>query len=165
MEALMSTEVSIYEILLSKLISYFILGMVSMGLCVFVAIVGYSIPLRGSLFLLGIVSAVFLFAALGTGLLISTLAKNQIVASQAALITGFLPAYILSGFLFEITSMPLVIQLLTYLMPSRYFVQSLQTLFLTGNVMHLIVFDLFFMLLIGLTLFLFAAQKTVKLLE
>jgi ABC-2 type transport system permease protein len=165
MEAMMSTPVGIVELVVGKLVPYFILGMVSMVICVLVSIFGYDLPLRGSWWLLTLVSAAFLFCALGVGLLISTLAKNQIVASQIAIISGFLPAYILSGFLFEISSMPYVIQLLTYIVPAKYFVQCLQTLFLVGNVSDLIIYNVSVMLLIGLILLFLTARKTVKRLD
>ncbi len=165
MEAMMSTTVGILELVVGKLIPYFILGMISMTICVLIAVFGYDVPLRGSWWLLGIVSATFLFCALGIGLMISTMAKNQIVASQISIIVGFLPAYILSGFIFEIASMPLPIRLLTYVMPARYFVQCLQTLFLVGNVWSLILFNLLPMFAAGLIFFLITARKTVKRLD
>ena len=149
MEALMSTTIGIWELVFGKVIPYFLLGLVSMAICVFVAVVFFGLPFRGSIWVLAIVSSAFLFCALGLGLMISTIAKNQIVASQIALVTGFLPAYILSGFLFEIYSMPFWIQLLTYAIPARYFVQCLQTLFLVGNVWDLILFNLIPMFVIG----------------
>lgn len=165
MESLMSTPVGIGELVIGKVVPYFILGMVSMTICVIVSVWGFGLPLRGSFLVLGMVSAVFLFCALGLGLMISTLAKNQIVASQVALVTGFLPAYILSGFLFEIASMPFPIQLLTYVIPAKYFVQCLQTLFLVGDVWGLILFNMIPMLLIGLLFFWITARKTVKRLD
>lgn len=165
MEAMMSTTVGILELVVGKLIPYFILGMISMTICVLIAVFGYDVPLRGSWWLLGIVSATFLFCALGIGLMISTMAKNQIVASQISIVVGFLPAYILSGFIFEIASMPLPIRLLTYVMPARYFVQCLQTLFLVGNVWSLVLFNLLPMFAAGLVFFLITARKTVKRLD
>lgn len=165
MEALMATPVSIHEIILSKLFSYFSLGMVSFAMCVVLSVFVYDVPLRGSILLLALVSAAFLICALSIGLLISTMAKNQVVASQAAIVSAFLPAYILSGFLFEISSMPWFIRALTYLMPARYFVQCLQTLFLVGNVWSLIFFNLIPMLGLALLLFFLTARKTVKRLE
>lgn len=165
MESLMSTPVRILEIVLSKLISYFCLGMISMVICVAISTLIFGLPLRGSLGLLMLVSAVFLFSALGSGLLISTLAKNQLVASQMASLLGFLPAYMLSGFLFEIASMPAPIRALTHIVPARYFVQCLQTLFMVGNVWNLIIFNLFPMLAIGAILFIITAKKTVKRLD
>jgi ABC-2 type transport system permease protein len=165
MEALMSTPVRIGELLLGKLIPYFILGMGSMTICVLIAVFFYEVPLRGSFLVILLVSGVFLISALGLGLLISTLTKNQFSASQAAIVTAFLPSYILSGFLFEISSMPPPIRLLTYIIPARYFVSSLQTLFLVGNVWSLILYNLIPMLLVGLLFFLVTARKTVKRLD
>jgi ABC-2 type transport system permease protein len=165
MEALMSTPVGIKELLIGKLIPYFILGMCSMTLSVFVAKLLYQIPYRGSWITLGFVSSVFLFSALGLGLLISTLAKNQFVAAQASMIAAFLPAFILSGFIFEITSMPILIQYLTYILPARYFVSSLQTLFLVGDVWEVLWPNLLAMFMIGLFLFFLTARFTVKRLD
>lgn len=162
MEALMATNVGKSELILGKLIPYFVLGMISMLICIAVSVIFFDLPLRGSFFLLIFVSAVFLSCALALGLLISTIAKNQVVAYQIAIVTGFLPAYILSGFLFEIASMPLLIQWMTYLLPARYFVQSLQTLFLVGNVWNLIIQNVFFMFLGAVIFFLITAKKTVK---
>lgn len=165
MESLISTSIGRGELIIGKLVPYFFLGMLSMALCVVVTVFFYGVPFRGSIGLLAIVSAVFLFCALGLGFMISTLARSQVVSYQISIVTGFLPAYILSGFLFEIFSMPLWIQFLTYLMPARYFVQSLQTLFLVGNVWRLILFNILPMLGIGLIFFLIAIKKTVKRLD
>jgi ABC-2 type transport system permease protein len=134
MEALMSTPIGIVELLVGKLAPYYVLGMAAMALSVGAAVFVLHVPFRGSVLVLAGVSSVFLLCMLAFGLLISTIARNQFVASQAALIVAFLPAIMLSGFLFEIPSMPLPIRLLTYVMPVRYFVPSLQTLFLTGDI-------------------------------
>jgi ABC-2 type transport system permease protein len=134
MEALMSTPIGTLELLVGKLAPYFILGMAAMGLSVGAAVLVFGVPFRGSLAALSAISSVFLLCMLALGLLISTATRNQFVASQAALIAGFLPAIMLSGFLFEIASMPWPIRLITYAMPARYFVPSLQTLFLAGDI-------------------------------
>ncbi len=165
MEALMSTTLGKAELVAGKVIPYFVLGMVSMVICVAVSVLGYGLPLRGSWWLLGLVSALFLFCALGIGLLISTLCKSQLLASQISITAGFLPAYILSGFLFEISSMPSWIQALTYFIPAKYFVQCLQTLFLVGNVWSLILYNMVPMFLIGLLFFILTAYKTRKRLD
>ncbi len=165
MEALMATPVKISELIIGKLIPYFILGMLSMVICFCVSVFFYHVPFRGSLLLLTFVSAIYLLSALALGLLISTLSKNQFVASQAAMITAFLPAFILSGFIFEISSMPPLIQGITYLIPARYFVASLQTLFLVGNIGKLIAINLGCMILASLILFVITAKKTVKRLD
>jgi len=165
MEALMSTTVGIWELVIAKVIPYFCLGMISMIISVVLSIVFYDLPLRGSFFVLLLISALFLFCALGLGLMISTITKNQIFAYQITLVTAFLPAYILSGFLFEIHSMPKWIQMLTYIIPAKYFVQSLQSLFLVGNVWYLILYDMIPIVGIGLIFFLITAHKTVKRLD
>jgi len=138
MEALLATPITRMDIVLSKFVPYFILGMLAMGLVAAVSTLGLGVPLRGSLWVLIMVSATFLCSALGLGLLISSVTRNQFVASQVALIVGYLPALILSGLVFEIDSMPRLIQYLTCVMPPRYFVSALRTLFLAGNVWQVI---------------------------
>lgn len=165
MESLMSTPAGIEELLLGKIIPYFFLGMISMMICAFVAVFFYGIPLVGSFWLLTLVSAIFLIGALGSGLLISIVSKNQIIASQIALTAAFLPSYILSGFLFEICSMPKIIQYLTYIIPAKYFVTCLTTLFLAGNIWRLIIINLLPIVIIGVVFFVLSAYKTVKRLD
>lgn len=139
MEALLVTPVSTSEILLGKLVPYFVLGMGGMALSVAMAIVLFDVPFEGSFIVLGIVSALFLLTALGMGLLISTISKNQFVAGQVAIIVTFLPALILSGFIFDIASMPVAVQWITHAIAARYFVTVLQTIFLAGNVWTVII--------------------------
>ena len=139
MEALMVTPVAKREILLGKLIPYFTLGMGGMALSVVMAVFLFRVPLNGSLLVLTAASSLFLLTALGMGLLISILAKNQFVAGQAAIIVTFLPAFILSGFIFDIRSMPVPVQVITHLIAARYFVSILQTVFLAGDVWSIIV--------------------------
>jgi ABC-2 type transport system permease protein len=134
MEALLVTRISVTELLLGKLIPYFILGMGGLLLSLFMAEVLFHVPLRGSLWLLLATSALFLLVALGMGLFISTLVRSQFVAALVALVSTFLPAFILSGFIFDIQSMPLIIQGITHLIAARYYVSILQTLFLVGDV-------------------------------
>jgi len=134
-EALMTTPVGVSEFLLGKLIPYFLLGMGAMSLAATAAVWVFNVPFRGSIPMLLAVTALFLLTMLPQGLLISTVTRNQFVASQAALIAAFLPAFELSGFIFEISSMPPAIRILTYFLPARYYVTSLQTLFLAGDVL------------------------------
>ena len=134
MEALMVTPVRIREILLGKLIPYFLLGMGGMALATVMAIWLFEVPFRGSLVMLFVSSGLFMVTALGMGLLISTIARNQFVAGQVAILVAFLPAFMLSGFLFDIASMPAAVQLITHVVPARFFVATLQTLFLAGTV-------------------------------
>ena len=145
----MSTPILIREMLLAKLIPYFLLGLGSMTLCVFLSVTLFGVPFRGSYLVLLLSTSVFLLAALGLGLLISSTTRNQFVASQISIMTGFLPAFVLSGFIFEITSMPWAIQVLTYLLPPRYFVTLLQSGFLSGVIWKLIIPNLLIMLFIA----------------
>ena len=138
MEALLVTPLSMKEVILGKLIPYFILGMGGLALAVFMALFLFEVPLRGSLWVLISASALFLITALGMGLLISTIAKSQFVAGLIALIATFLPAFLLSGFLFDIGSMPGVVQAITHIIAARYYVAILQTVFLAGNVWGII---------------------------
>jgi drug efflux transport system permease protein len=139
MEAMMATPVRIGEIIFGKLLPYFGLGLGSMFFCTLVSVVVFQTPFRGSFLALFVLTSLYLFTCLGIGLLISTLAKSQFVAAQFALVIGFLPAVQLSGFIFEISSMPPIVQGLTYLFPARYFVQSLQSIFLAGDVYPILI--------------------------
>ncbi len=134
MEALLVTPAGIYEIILSKLLPYFVLGMGGMLLSVAMAVWLFEVPLRGSLWLLLASSSAFLLCALGMGLLISTVSKNQFVAGEIAILVTYLPAFILSGFVFDIRSMPAAVRLITHIVAARYFVTILQSVFLAGNV-------------------------------
>lgn len=134
MEALLVTPTSMSEVLLGKLAAYFVLGTGGMLLSVALAVWWFEVPLRGSFWVLWVAASLFLLAALGMGLTISTLARSQFVAGQVAILATFLPAFLLSGFMFDIGSMPPVVQALTHLVVARYFVAIVQTLFLAGDV-------------------------------
>ncbi len=139
MEALMVTRVRMREILIAKLVPYFLLGMGGMAVSVMLAVFLLGVPLQGSIFVLTATSALFMLAALGMGLLISGVARNQFVAGQIAIITTFLPAFILSGFVFDINSMPRAVQIVTHVVAARYFVTILQSVFLAGDIWSVIV--------------------------
>jgi ABC-2 type transport system permease protein len=141
LEALFVTPVRAGEIVLSKMIPYFALGMIGLALCIFAAKFLFDVPFRGSVLLLTGVSTLYLLVALGIGLLISSITRNQFVASMATLIITFLPALFLSGFLFDLRSMPTVIRILSYALPARYYVNLLQTLFLVGNIWGVVLPD------------------------
>jgi ABC-2 type transport system permease protein len=138
LEALMVTPVAMREILLGKILPYFVLGMGGMALSVAMAVWLFQVPLRGSLWVLFVASALFLLAALGMGLVISILARNQFVAGLVSIVATFLPAFILSGFIFDIGSMPTIVQVLTHIIAARYFVAILHTVFLAGNIWSVI---------------------------
>ena len=133
LEAVMATPVGMGEFIATKVVPYFLLGLCSMTLCTVLAIAVFGVPFRGSPLALLAISSAFLFPALGQGLLISAATRNQFVASQVALLSAFLPTMLLSGFLFEISSMPKPIQAITYLVPSRYLIPQLQTVFVAGD--------------------------------
>ena len=139
MEALLVTPVTMREVLIGKLVPYFVLGMGGMTLSVAMGVWLFGVPLRGSVWVLFGGAALFLLAALGMGLLISTVARSQFVAGQVAIITAFLPAFILSGFIFDIGSMPRVVQWITHALAASYFVSFLHTVFLAGNVWSVLV--------------------------
>lgn len=134
LEALLVTPVSMSEVLLGKILAYFTLGTGGMLLTVGMAVFLFGVPLRGSFWLLWACASLFLLAALGMGLTISTLARSQFIAGQIAIVGTFLPAFLLSGFIFDLDSMPQPVQVISHLVVARYFVAIVQTLFLAGDV-------------------------------
>jgi ABC-2 type transport system permease protein len=160
MEALLTTRVTRIHIVLAKYISYFILGMASMCFCVFMCIMVFQIPFRGSFTVLFFFSGLFLLAAMGQGLLISTVLKDQFNASQAALVAGFLPALMLSGLIYPIMSMPVPLQWLSRLLPARYIVSCIQSEFMAGTVWAIIVPNCIFLAILSVLLFVCVYLKT-----
>ena len=138
-EAIFVTPVRSGEILIGKATPYFVLGMIGLFLCILSAKFLFEVPLRGSVLVLTVVSVLYLLVTLATGLLISSVTKSQFIASQVAILVTFLPAMMLSGFLFDLRSMPTAIRLFTYILPARYFVSLLQTIFLAGDIWSVIV--------------------------
>jgi ABC-2 type transport system permease protein len=134
LEALFVTPVQADEILLGKTIPYFMLGMVGLVLCLLSARFLFHVPFRGSVWVLIGTSMLYLLVVLGIGLLISSAVRSQLIASQVALLVTFMPAVMLSGFLFDLRSMPAPVRLITYALPARYYVTLLQTVFLAGDV-------------------------------
>lgn len=165
MEALLSTSVTRGELLLSKIIPYYVLGMMAMTLCVVMATLVFDIPFRGSFWVLFVVSSLFLGSGLGLGLFLSTVTRNQFAAAQIALVAAFLPSTMLSGFIFEIASMPVAIQAVTYIIPARYFVSAMQTLFLAGNIWPVILLNSLFLVLLSLFWLGLTAIKTARRLD
>ena len=133
-EALLATPVGIIEFIIGKLVPNFVLGMCAMAICVSAALLVFDIPLRGSILSLFGFTAVFLSVALSLGLLISTFARTQFLASQMAMLVAFLPGLYFSGFLFEIASMPAPLRAFAAIVPAKYYVQGLQTIFLAGDI-------------------------------
>jgi len=142
MEPLLATPLQGPELILGKLIPYFLIGMLDVLVAVLMGEFVFGVPLRGNVFLLFGVSAVFLVGALSLGLLVSILAKGQLLASQLAMVLTFLPAFLLSGFMYDIANMPRVVQWITYLVPARYFVFLLKGIYLKGSGLDLLYVEL-----------------------
>ena len=134
LEALFVTPVRTEEILLGKTVPYFALGLIGLILCLLAAKFLFHVPFRGSLTVLIGASMLYLLVALAIGLLISSAFKSQFVASQITILVTFMPAVMLSGFLFDLSSMPVAVRLITYVLPARYYVALLQTIFLAGDI-------------------------------
>jgi len=133
-EAMFVTPVRTGEILLSKMIPYFALGIGGLILCILAAKFLFQVPFRGSVLVLAAVSTLYLLVSLAIGLLVSSATKNQFVSSMITLVVTFLPALMLSGFLFDLRSMPDLVRWITYFLPARYYVALLQTIFLAGDI-------------------------------
>jgi ABC-2 type transport system permease protein len=139
LESLLVTPVRSEEILLGKTLPYFVLALFGFMLCVLSAKFLFHVPLRGSVWVLLGGSMLYVLIALGIGLLISSWVKNQLVASQLTMLATFLPAFMLSGFLFDLRSVPTLVRLITYVLPARYYVAVLQSVFLAGDVWPVII--------------------------
>lgn len=137
-EALFVTPARIDEILIGKIVPYFLLGLGGMLLCMLSARFLFDVPIRGSLAILTGVSMLYLLVSVATGLLISSSLKSQFLSSQITLVATFLPALMLSGFIYDLRGVPLAVRLISYLVPARYYVSLLQTLFLAGDVWSVI---------------------------
>ncbi len=161
MEGLLSTPLSPGVLVANKIVPYFLMGLASTAICVAVATLFYGLPLRGSAIALLLISAAFLYAVLAQGLWISSVTKNQFASTQMALLLGYLPSLLLSGFLFELDSMPAAIQWLSYLVPARYLIPPLQSVFLVGDVWTIFWPNVGILLGIG-TFFLWRSRSAIK---
>ncbi len=159
MEQLISTPVSAAEIMFGKLLPYFVLGMADTLVSALIAIYWFHVPFRGSYLTLLVSSAMFLVVVLSLGFFISVLAKGQFAASQIALLVTFLPAFLLSGFLFSIEQMPIVLQWITRIIPARYYVSVLKKIFLKGTPTALLYTDLIPLALFALVLAVLATRS------
>lgn len=158
MEQLISTPVQALEVMLGKLVPYFVIGLVDTAICAVVGIWWFEVPFRGSAATLLLCSALFLVTVLSLGYFISVVAKSQLAASQIALVATFLPAFLLSGFLFAIEQMPRAVQAVTYVIPARYYVTMLKSVFLKGSSIGLLKTELQALALIAALLALLATH-------
>ena len=162
MEQLIATPVEPAELVLGKLFPYFLIGFIDMVVAVVMAVLLFEVPLKGSVLVLGVVSSVFLFGALALGMVISIVAKSQLVASQVAMVATFLPAFLLSGFMFAISNMPVPLQIFSRVIPARYFVTVLKGIFLKGNPVRILIVDAIFLLFFAVIVFVVAINKFKK---
>ena len=165
MEQLISTPVTSMEIMLGKLAPYFVLGMFDTIISALIAIYWFDVPFRGSWVTLMVASAMFMVVVLSLGFFISVLAKSQFAASQIALLITFLPAFLLSGFLFSIEQMPIVLQWITRILPARYYVSVLKKIFLKGTPAAMLYADLIPLVVFSIVLALVATRSFHKRLE
>jgi ABC-2 type transport system permease protein len=161
LEALFVTPVQADEILIGKIVPYFLLGLVGLAICVLAARYLFVVPLRGSLWVLCATSMLYLLVALGMGLLISSTLRSQFLASQITQIVTFLPATMLSGFIYDLRSVPAFVRAISYGVPARYFVALLQTVFLAGDVWSVILPNTL-MLGVLATVFLTLTRRTIR---
>ena len=138
LEALFVTPVRPVEILLAKIIPYFAVGMLGLALCLLAARFLFAVPMVGSLFAVVLSSMLYLIVAVSLGLVISSVTRNQFLASQVALIATFMPSMMLSGFLFDLRNVPTAVRVIGHLLPATYFMDLIKTLFLAGDVWPLI---------------------------
>jgi ABC-2 type transport system permease protein len=162
MEQLISTPVKPAELILGKLLPYSVIGLANMVIAVLMAVFLFDVPLRGSVPLLFAVGMIFVVGTLAQGILISTVAKQQLLASQFAMISTFLPAFLLSGFAFAIANMPLPVQGITYIVPARYFVALVKGIFLRGVGLETLWRDALFLVVFALIVTGIAIRKTRK---
>lgn len=159
MEQLLSTPLRPVEFLLGKLAAYFAVGMVDMSICILTGVFLFQVPLRGSVLLLLGSSMVFCFGALCWGILISTATRSQAVSYQLSMISSFLPAFLLSGFIYSVENMPTVIQVVSRVVPARYFITMLKGIFLKGIGLEILWPELLALFLYGAIVFTLAVRK------
>ncbi len=161
MEQLISTPVTAMELMLGKLAPYFVIGVLDTCLCVVLGILWFGVPFRGSWGVFFISSTLFLMVVLSLGYFISVVAKSQLAASQISLLTTFLPAFLLSGFLFSIDQMPVAVQAITYILPARYYMAIIRNVFLKGSAITLLRNELLALALLA-CLLVFVATRVFK---
>jgi ABC-2 type transport system permease protein len=165
MEALLVTPLRRIDLLLGKMLPYYLLGMIGMALSVGAAVSVFDVPFRGSIFVLLFLSSLFMLACLGFGLFLSAAIRNQFVAAQFSVVAGFLPALFLSGLLFDLESTPLPIQVISYIVPATYFVDISHTLFMAGDIWPVLLPNALVLALMAFVFIGLAFRKLTKRLE
>ena len=159
MEQILSTPLRPSEMVLGKMVAFFILGLVNAATAVTVGLFVFDVPLRGNLLLLFTTTCVFLFGSLCWGMLLSAIARSQLLAFQMGIMSSFLPAFLLSGFIFAIENMPEVIQVISHIVPARYFVTILKGIFLKGVGTEVLFLEIGFLILYSAFVFVAATRK------
>ncbi len=162
MEQLISTPVKTSELILGKLIPYFVIGLIDTLVAIGMSVFLFDVALRGSIVLLIALSSIFLFGSLSFGIFISIISKSQVLAAQMAMIGTFLPAFLLSGFMFAISNMPKPLQVLTYAVPARYFVSIVKSIFLKGSTLTMIGVEALLLVIYAVAVFMIANRKLAK---
>jgi ABC-2 type transport system permease protein len=162
MEQLISTPIKPAELIIGKLIPYFVIGFADTVFTILMSTEFFGVPLRGSVPLLLVLSSIFLFGGLSMGILMSIAGRNQTAASQMAMLSSFLPAFMLSGFIFSISNMPAPLQIVTYFVPARYFVTILKGIFLKGSSLKYLIWETVLLAVYGIAVFLLAIKKFKK---
>ena len=165
MEAILTTNITKGEFILAKYIAYFVLGFLSILFCLFLIIVVFKVPFRGSYIALFITSSLFMLTGLGVGLLISTTFKDQFTSSQIAGTIGFMPSMMLSGLIYEIDSMPFLIRTISNVIPAKYYVSVATSLFLSGTILKIIIFNSIYMLIFATLTAILIYKNTTERLE
>jgi drug efflux transport system permease protein len=159
MEQLISTPIRAPELVLGKVVPYFVIGMLDVAIAVITGQLLFGVPLRGNTGLMFAISAIFLAGALFLGLLLSIVLKKQVIANQAALLAGYLPTLLLSGFVFAIYNMPQPIQWITYIVPARYFIVLMRGIFLKGIGLEIMWLDALLLLIFAAVMVILANKK------
>jgi ABC-2 type transport system permease protein len=162
MEQLLSTPVRPVELVLGKIVPYYVIGIIDMTIAVLAGTLIFNVPLRGSALVLFGSSAVFMLGTLSIGMFISAATKSQTMAFQFGILTSFLPAFMLSGFIYSIENMPLVIQAVTYLVPARYFITMLKGVFLKGVGVQVLWVEGIMLIVFSVVMFRLAVSKVTR---
>ena len=159
MEQLLSTPVRPTELVLGKLLAYFTLGIADMLIAIVVGVFAFQVPFRGNVAFLMLTSGLFLLGALAWGIFLSASSRSQLMAYQLGMMTSFLPAYLLSGFIYSIQNMPKIIQVLSYAVPARYFVTILNGVFLKGVGIRILALEVVLLMVYAVLIFVGASRK------
>jgi ABC-2 type transport system permease protein len=165
MEQLAATPVGRAEVVFGKLMPYLAIGAFDVAITVIAGVVIFRVPFQGSVTLLAAMTLLFLTGALGLGIFISAVLKSQVLATQAAMVATYLPALLLSGFLFDIAAMPPVLRAITFVVPARYFVAVTRGVLLKGTGIEVLWVQGLFMVVfatIGLSLAILAFRKRIS---